>query len=140
MGERSHSAIGALVDELLSDPLVMLVMSADRIDRDEARAALARACASMGAQLGPGVSDDADLVLSPVKSSHYRAGVGILLFNSLGEVFVGRRCDVEGEAWQMPQGGIEQDEPTLEAALRELKEEIGSNHVEVLGESKGWLR
>jgi putative (di)nucleoside polyphosphate hydrolase len=128
-----------LVEELLSDPLVTLVMNADRIDRDEARAALTRACVSLAEPQAPAIPE-ADLVLSPVRNSYYRAGVGILLFNGLGDVFVGRRCDVDGEAWQMPQGGIEDGEQPLDAALRELKEEIGSNHVEVLCESKGWLR
>jgi putative (di)nucleoside polyphosphate hydrolase len=54
-------------------------------------------------------------------------------------VFVGRRTDVEEDAWQMPQGGIDPGESAEEAALRELKEEIGTDTVEILAESKGWL-
>ena len=71
---------------------------------------------------------------------NYRNGVGIMLLNQLGEVFVARRIDVAGEAWQMPQGGIERDEEPREAALRELKEEIGTNKVEIVNETNTWLK
>ena len=40
----------------------------------------------------------------------------------------------------MPQGGIDDGEEPLAAALRELREEIGTDNVELLAESKGWLR
>jgi len=71
----------------------------------------------------------------------YRPGVGITLLNPAGEVFVARRMDMPAmSAWQMPQGGIDPGETPLAAALRELKEEIGTDKVELLGESQGWLR
>ena len=64
-----------------------------------------------------------------------------MLLNRAGEVFVGRRIDMPAmPAWQMPQGGIDPGETPLAAALRELKEEIGTDKVELLGESQGWLR
>ena len=64
-----------------------------------------------------------------------------MLLNRAGEVFVGRRIDMPAmPAWQMPQGGIDPGETPLASALRELKEEIGTNKVELLGESQGWLR
>jgi putative (di)nucleoside polyphosphate hydrolase len=70
----------------------------------------------------------------------YRPGVGIMLLNRAGEVFVGRRIDLPAmPAWQMPQGGIDPGETPLDAALRELKEEIGTDKVQLLGESQGWL-
>jgi putative (di)nucleoside polyphosphate hydrolase len=68
----------------------------------------------------------------------YRPGVGIVLLNTGNQVFVGRRIDVE-DAWQMPQGGIEPGETPREAALRELREEIGTNDVEILAESSRWF-
>lgn len=69
----------------------------------------------------------------------YRPGVGIMLLNRRGDVFVARRTDVRGEAWQMPQGGIDRGEEPRAAALRELREEIGTDRATILAESKGWL-
>ncbi len=68
----------------------------------------------------------------------YRRGVGIALFNSAGLVFSAERIDTPG-AWQMPQGGIDPEEEPWPAALRELKEEIGTAKAEALGETD-WLR
>ena len=69
----------------------------------------------------------------------YRPCVGIMLLNRRGEVLVARRSDVSGEAWQMPQGGIDEGEEPRVAALRELKEEIGTDRAEIVAESKNWL-
>ncbi|MBY8829717.1 RNA pyrophosphohydrolase [Hephaestia mangrovi] len=55
----------------------------------------------------------------------YRPAAGIMLLNGHGQVFVGQRMDSTLEAWQMPQGGIDQGEDALTAALRELGEETG---------------
>jgi putative (di)nucleoside polyphosphate hydrolase len=56
----------------------------------------------------------------------YRRGVGVMLLNGQGKVFVGARIDNTDEAWQMPQGGIDagEDDP-WQTALRELEEETG---------------
>jgi putative (di)nucleoside polyphosphate hydrolase len=62
-----------------------------------------------------------------------------MLLNAQGEVFVARRVDLSGEAWQMPQGGIEHGEDPRTAALRELAEETGIARAEVLAESADWL-
>jgi len=71
----------------------------------------------------------------------YRPAVGIMLLNRGGEVFVARRIDMPVmPAWQMPQGGIDPGESPLQAALRELKEEIGTDKAELLGESRSWLK
>lgn len=72
--------------------------------------------------------------------AEYRAGVGIMLLNRRGEVLVACRLDVPGEAWQMPQGGIDDGEAPRDAALRELKEEIGTDRAVIVAESRGWLR
>lgn len=69
----------------------------------------------------------------------YRLGVGIALFNDAGKVFAARRIDTPGEAWQMPQGGIDAGETPRQAALRELEEEIGTARAEILAESRDWL-
>lgn len=57
----------------------------------------------------------------------YRLCAGIMLANTEGKVFVGQRIDKapEGDAWQMPQGGIDDGEEAEQAALRELVEETG---------------
>ena len=55
----------------------------------------------------------------------YRRGVGVMLLNSEGKVFVGARIDNPDDAWQMPQGGIDEDEEPWSTAVRELEEETG---------------
>jgi len=77
--------------------------------------------------------------LEPSGDGEYRPCVGIMLLNRRGEVLVARRADVKGEAWQMPQGGIDKGEEPRTAALRELKEEVGTDQAEILAESKNWL-
>src|ERR1700688_4092232 len=74
----------------------------------------------------------------------YRPCVGVLVLNRDGRAFIGRR--IEGpehidatHAWQMPQGGLDKGEEPWPAALRELKEEIGTDKAERLHETD-WLR
>jgi putative (di)nucleoside polyphosphate hydrolase len=55
----------------------------------------------------------------------YRRGVGVMLLNRDGKVFVGARIDNPDDAWQMPQGGIDEGEDPWATALRELEEETG---------------
>ncbi|HEY7610158.1 MAG TPA: RNA pyrophosphohydrolase [Alphaproteobacteria bacterium] len=69
----------------------------------------------------------------------YRRGVGVMLFNREGQVFVAKRRDTPGDAWQMPQGGIDPGEAPREAALRELHEEIGTANAEIVAEARNWL-
>lgn len=70
----------------------------------------------------------------------YRKGVGIVLMDSRGHVFVGRRTDSKAAAWQMPQGGIDDGETPRAAALRELKEETGTDKARIVGVTRSWLR
>ena len=74
----------------------------------------------------------------------YRPNGGAALFNPQGLVFVARRADMpnaEGAAggWQLPQGGIDDDEDPGIAVLRELEEEIGTRNAVVVGEHPEWL-
>jgi putative (di)nucleoside polyphosphate hydrolase len=68
-----------------------------------------------------------------------RIGVGIVLLNSNNHVFVAKRIDNPKKFWQMPQGGIEQNENTLNAAKRELEEETGVTSVKLIKELDEWL-
>ncbi len=69
----------------------------------------------------------------------YRAGVGLMIINKHKKVFVGKRIDPKNRfAWQMPQGGIDPGETPSKAALREMKEEIGSDNGQILAETKHW--
>ncbi len=68
----------------------------------------------------------------------YRPCAGIMLANRAGLVFVGQRIDNPGDAWQMPQGGIDPGEDPEVAAFRELGEETGllPDHVDLLARSR----
>jgi len=73
---------------------------------------------------------------------HYRPNVGLALFHHDGPVFLGKRYGTEGPyQWQMPQGGVDRGESAVEAAYRELEEEIGvkPQHAELLEETADWL-
>ena len=68
-----------------------------------------------------------------------RLGVGIILLNKDNEVFVGKRKDNPIDKWQMPQGGIDNDEKPLDAMKRELKEETSVTNIKILKEISNWL-
>jgi putative (di)nucleoside polyphosphate hydrolase len=70
----------------------------------------------------------------------YRKGVGAVLINRDGLVFVARRIDTPGDAWQLPQGGVDGGEKAGWAVLRELAEEIGTVNAEIIAKSKRWYR
>lgn len=63
-----------------------------------------------------------------------------MLINRDGNIFVGKRIDVPGDHWQMPQGGIETGETPEQAVIRELAEETGTDKAVIIGVSQGWLR
>jgi len=69
-----------------------------------------------------------------------RKGVGIAVLNSQNKVFVGKRKDNPFDKWQMPQGGVDSNEPLLQAMRRELLEETSIKNIEVLKEFDQWLK
>ena len=66
-----------------------------------------------------------------------RNGVGIVVLNNDNKVFVARRIDNPKNFWQMPQGGVDEDEDFLKAAYRELEEETSIKNVELIKELDG---
>ena len=66
-----------------------------------------------------------------------RSGVGIVLLNKENKVFVAKRIDNPKNFWQMPQGGVDNNENYYEAALRELKEETSITSIKLIKEIEG---
>jgi len=77
--------------------------------------------------------------LNKSKNLPLRLGVGIVLLNSDNKVFVGKRIDNSVNFWQMPQGGVDDNENLLYAANRELKEETGVKSTKLIKEIDNWL-
>lgn len=79
---------------------------------------------------------------APTDPKQYRPNVGLALFHRQGLVFLGKRAGADGPyQWQMPQGGVDRGETPVDAAYRELEEEIGvrPEHAELLEETDDWL-
>ncbi len=73
----------------------------------------------------------------------YRPNVAAIILSSdydlTREFVIARRTGMR-RGWQFPQGGIDTDETPREALFRELREEIGTDDVKVLGEYPEWIR
>ena len=77
--------------------------------------------------------------MKPFLERPYRPCVGIMLINRKNLVLVAQRIDQVAEAWQMPQGGVDEGETPRQAALRELKEEIGTDKAKIIAEIDEWI-
>ncbi|WP_173982782.1 RNA pyrophosphohydrolase [Magnetospirillum sp. SS-4] len=80
-----------------------------------------------------------DRKLLPLDQRPYRPGIGLVLLNSRGLAFVAQRIDTPDDAWQFPQGGMDEGEAPRQTALREMKEEIGTDKAEIVAESSDWI-
>jgi putative (di)nucleoside polyphosphate hydrolase len=76
------------------------------------------------------------------KGKNYRPNVAAIVLSATYpekcEIFIASRIDIK-DAWQFPQGGIDEGETPEEALYRELKEEIGTDEVEIIAEYPGWV-
>ncbi|TVQ84477.1 MAG: RNA pyrophosphohydrolase [Micavibrio sp.] len=72
------------------------------------------------------------------EDAHYRSGVGLMIRNSTGLIFMGERADNPGH-FQMPQGGIDAGENPEDAVFRELYEETGMTAAVIRAEAPEWL-
>ena len=68
-----------------------------------------------------------------------RIGVGAIILNSKNEVFVGKRKDNPIDKWQMPQGGVDDNEDYISAVKREIYEETSIKSFKILKEFDEWL-
>ena len=69
----------------------------------------------------------------------YRKCVGMMILNANKKILVGRRLDHPSGYWQMPQGGIDENENPKEAVWREMMEEIGTNKAKLIKISNQWI-
>ena len=78
--------------------------------------------------------------MAPAFPGHYRPNVGLMLIAADRRIFLGHRPGMPADmAWQMPQGGIDEGESPIEAACRELGEEVGTTNALLLRESRDWI-
>ena len=68
-----------------------------------------------------------------------RMGVGVVVLNSKNKVFVAKRKDNAVDKWQMPQGGVDQNEDLVTAMRRELDEETSIKNISILKTIDKWL-
>ena len=68
----------------------------------------------------------------------YRPNVGLMLIGAQRRIFLGQRAN-QPDAWQMPQGGVDKGETPVEAACRELREEVGTVKALLLRETYDWV-
>lgn len=75
-----------------------------------------------------------------IDQAGYRFNVGIILVDKEHRVFLAKR--IGHDAWQFPQGGVNDNESAVQAMYRELKEEIGLDpeDVSILGSTRHWLK
>jgi len=88
------------------------------------------------------MTDKIDDIPTNKNGKNYRPNVAAIVLSAKYpekcEVFIASRTDVEN-AWQFPQGGIDEGESPEEALYRELKEEIGTDEIEIIAQFPQWV-
>lgn len=78
-----------------------------------------------------------------MQNKKYRPNVAAVILSSAYpnecSFFIAHRTDIKG-AWQFPQGGIDEGESPKDALFRELREEIGTDEVEVISQCPEWIK
>jgi len=76
-----------------------------------------------------------------IDADGFRPNVGIVIANAQGQLLWARRVGGQ-DAWQFPQGGINDNESAEQALYRELFEEVGlrKKDVKIIARTRGWLR
>ncbi len=86
--------------------------------------------------------DKSEKIPTNANGKKYRPNVAAIVLSSKYpqkcELFIASRTDVEN-AWQFPQGGIDEGETPKEALFRELKEEIGTDEIKIIAEYPEWV-
>lgn len=116
--------------ELLDAPETQCLMAVDRVDRASLLTMMNGITRLLRAR---------NQAEAPRDPEDYRLGVGIMLLDGRGKILVGKRRHLVHPTWQMPQGGIEPGEAPDKAALRELKEEIGTDNADIIAQTPEWL-
>jgi len=77
-----------------------------------------------------------------IKTKNYRKNVAAVILSenypNKCEIFIASRRDIK-DAWQFPQGGIDEGETPTQALYRELEEEIGTSDIEIIAEHPSWI-
>jgi putative (di)nucleoside polyphosphate hydrolase len=88
------------------------------------------------------MADKIEEIPTQKNNKNYRPNVAAIVLSAKYplkcEIFIASRTDVEN-AWQFPQGGIDEGETVKQALYRELEEEIGTSDVEIIAQYPQWV-
>ncbi len=88
------------------------------------------------------MADKREEIVTQKNNKNYRPNVAAIVLSAKYplkcEIFIASRTDVEN-AWQFPQGGIDEGEGVEEALFRELEEEIGTREIEIIAQYPKWV-